>query len=192
MNFLHTIKFRFTLWYLAILSVLLISLGCGIYFALSNVLRNTLDQSLLNRAEQLSGYKDIISIVAGGCFEGEQGEFISFYFYSEERLRHISYRSAKAVVNTELIESAFSGKSSFTTVDMPNLGDFRIYITPFTPDNPEIRPDRFSRQGERSPPPPPAPPGSMEPGPASWKTQAWQKAGKRSGARFPSWQNHRY
>ncbi|MCP4116969.1 MAG: HAMP domain-containing histidine kinase [Desulfobacteraceae bacterium] len=151
MNFLHTIRFRFTLWYLAILSVLLIGLGCGIYFTLSNVLRNNLDHSLLKRAEQLSEYKDIISIVAGGTFEGAQGEFISFYFYSEERLRHISYRSAKAVVNRKLIESAFSGKSSFTNVGMPNLGLFRIYITPFTPDNPEIRPDRFGRQEERPP-----------------------------------------
>ncbi len=151
MNFLHTIKFRFTLWYLAILSVLLISLVCGIYLTLSNVLRNNLDHTLLNRAEQISEYKDIISIVAGGTFEGEQGEFISFYFYSEERLRQISYNSAKAVVNTELIEGAFSGKSSFVNVEMPDLGAFRVYITPFTPDNPEIRPDRFARQEDRPP-----------------------------------------
>ncbi|MBI9093164.1 MAG: HAMP domain-containing histidine kinase [Desulfobacterium sp.] len=151
MNFLHTIKFRFTLWYLAILSVLLISLVCGIYLTLSNVLRNTLDQSLLNRAEQLSGYKGIISIVAGGTFEGGQGELISFYFYAEEQLRQISYNGSKAVVNTELIEGAFSGKSSFANVEMPDLGAFRVYISPFTPDNPEIRLDRFARQEAKPP-----------------------------------------
>ncbi|MCP4689975.1 MAG: aminopeptidase P family protein, partial [Desulfobacterales bacterium] len=71
MNFIHSIKFRFTLWYLAVLAVLLLSLGSGVYFSLSRDLRQNLDNSLRTRAEQLSRFRDIISIVAGGTEGGD-------------------------------------------------------------------------------------------------------------------------
>ena len=70
-NFIHSIKFRFTLWYLLILSILLVFLAGGIYGVLSRTLHNNFDESLRNRAEQLAGFRDIISIVAGGTFEEE-------------------------------------------------------------------------------------------------------------------------
>ncbi len=64
-------------------------LGAGIYFTLSGVLCGNPDDSLKTRADQLSGFRDIMSIVSSGTFEEEIGELISFYFYSEEQLMHI-------------------------------------------------------------------------------------------------------
>ena len=60
MNLLHSIKFKFTLWYLAILSILLIVLASGVYFTLSKVLHRNLDDALKYREQLLSGFKEII------------------------------------------------------------------------------------------------------------------------------------
>ncbi len=143
MNFIHTIKFRFTLWYLAILSILLILLASGVYVTLSRVLHRNLDDSLRIRAEQLSKFRDIVSIVAGGTFEEETGELISFYFYSGGQLMHISHKGFRIPVSTELIDLALSGKGSFSKIETEQNGKLRIYAAPFTPDNPHIRPARF-------------------------------------------------
>ena len=162
MNFIYSITFRLTLWYVAILGVLLILLGAGIYFSLSRVLYNNLDDSLKTRAEQLSKFRDIMSIVSSGTFEEEIGELISFYFYSDGQLMHISHKQFKVPVSKEEIDSVISdkpGKSLLTSLETSQNGKLRVCITPFKPDNPDIRPERFSKRrpppsSSQSPPPP--------------------------------------
>ena len=56
MNFIHSIKFRFTIWYLLVLVVLLCILGTSIYFFLSRGLYRNLDHDLeLRAAHALDG-----------------------------------------------------------------------------------------------------------------------------------------
>jgi len=143
MNFLNSIKFKFTLWYLAILSILLVLLSGGIYITLSQVLHRSLDDSLKMRAVHLSEYRDIISIIESGTFEGDVGELISFYFYSNDRLRHISPAPVTIQLDRDLIKEAIAGKESFSTILSENGQVLRIYARPFTPDKPRIRPDKF-------------------------------------------------
>ncbi len=105
MNFTHSIKFRFNLWYLAILFFLLLLLGCGVYFSFSRVLHGHLDTSLKNRFLQLSEFRDIIAIVGSGVFEEEAGEFVSFFYHNNGQLKHISNRNERIPLDSELINS---------------------------------------------------------------------------------------
>jgi len=143
MSFLHSIKFRFTLWYLAILTVLLVILASGVYLTLSGTLYSNLDESLKLRAEQLSRYRDIMTIVSGGTFEEEIGELISFYFYYDDRLITIAPRNITIPVTKKQIESAISGDSSFTTTETEKDGKLRIYTVAYTPNKPYVRTGRF-------------------------------------------------
>jgi hypothetical protein len=49
-----SIKIKFTLWYLTVLSLILIVLGTGIYFTLSHQLHSSFNHSLKKRADQIS------------------------------------------------------------------------------------------------------------------------------------------
>ncbi|MCP4670300.1 MAG: HAMP domain-containing histidine kinase, partial [Desulfobacula sp.] len=95
------------------------------------------------RVQQLSNFRDIIAIIAGGTFEEELGEVISFYFYSNNELAHISNKGYKIPVDQETINQALSGKSSFSTIKTLNGDKLRIFSTLYTPD-------RQNSQQERS------------------------------------------
>ncbi|MBU1413889.1 HAMP domain-containing protein [Myxococcota bacterium] len=142
MNVIHSIKFRFTLWYLAILSILLIFLATGVYVTLSKNLYKNFDQSLRNRAEQLAGFRDIIPIILGGTFEEELGEVVSFYYYEKDQLQQITQHKLGTDLPSLLIDKALAGESSFTTIQTEQKKGLRIFFTPFTPTNPHIRPLR--------------------------------------------------
>ncbi len=154
MNFIHTIKFRFTLWYLVVLAILLMFLAGGIYGSFSHTLYRNFDQSLRKRAEQLAGFRDIISIVAGGTFEEELGEVVSFYYYEKDHLQQITQHKINIDLPTLLIDKAFTGLSSYTTIRTDKKNGLRIFITPFTPINPRIEsksPPRYSGPNEIDP-----------------------------------------
>jgi heavy metal sensor kinase len=142
MNFIYSIKFRFTFWYLAILSVLLVCLATGVYVTLSKNLHRNLDQSLRNRAEQLTSFRDIIPIVLGGTFEEELGEVVSFYYYDKDQLQQITQHKLGTDLPFLLIDKALAGESSFTTIRTEQKKGLRIFFTPYTPINPIIQPLR--------------------------------------------------
>ncbi len=142
MNFIHSIKFKFTLWYLAILIILLTCLGTGVYTTFSRVLYRNLDHSLQARVQQLSNFRDIITIIAGGTFEEELGEVISFYFYSNNELAHISNRGYKIIVDQETINQALAGKSMFSTIKTSNGDKLRIFSTLYTPDRQNFKQEK--------------------------------------------------
>lgn len=141
MNYIHSIKFRFTLWYLVVLTILMVFLAGGVYYTLSQTLYRNFDQTLRSRAEHLSGFRDIISIVASGTFEEELGEVVSFYYYEKDQLQQTTQPPHK--INTDppidLIDKAFAGGSSFTTILTEKKTGLRIFITPFTPISQHLR-----------------------------------------------------
>ena len=74
MRFIHSIKFRFTLWYLVVLGIALASLSVGAYYYLSNTLYQNLDEALELRAAQISNVGEALRSVAEGQFEEEVGD----------------------------------------------------------------------------------------------------------------------
>jgi heavy metal sensor kinase len=147
---IHTIKFRFTLWYLCVLSLLLVLLGGGVYFTLSRALHRNLDDSLKIRGEQLADFKDIIPIIAGGSFEEEIGEFVSIYFYANGELTHISHKDHRIPVEKDLLDLALSGTSAFSTAQYMGNEKLRILATHYSPDNPIVHLNRFSKRVDES------------------------------------------
>ena len=151
MSFIHSIKFKFTLWYLAVLGIALASLSAGAYFYLSHTLSQNLDDSLELRAAQLSGIGQILMAAAEGQFEEEIGEVVSFYFISEGELMYLAPRGVDIPISTEIVEQAIAGQSTFTTVETPEGVGLRVYATPFSPHRPVLLP---GRPGMPSPPTP--------------------------------------
>lgn len=143
MKFFTTIRFKFTLWYLAILGVLLILLASGVYFTLSLTLYRNLDESLQFRAQQLTNFRDIISIVASGTFEEEIGEIVAFYFYSNGEMKTISNKRHEFSIHTDFIKKILSGQNSFSTIQTDHSGTLRVYARQYIPDNPRIDPEIF-------------------------------------------------
>lgn len=148
MNFIHSITFRFTLWYLAILTVLLTLLGSGVYVALSRVSHRNLDDALITRAQQLSRFRDIIGIVAGGTFEEQIGEHVAFYYYADNKQMYISHRDTRIPIKPEQIDRAIGGHSSISSINTPSNGRLRVYAMPFTPGNPPTHPSPPPKPGD--------------------------------------------
>ncbi|MBM3133238.1 MAG: HAMP domain-containing protein, partial [Chloroflexi bacterium] len=140
MSFIHSIKFRFTLWYLTILGVLLVALSFGVYFYLSNSLYRNLDDSLNLRAEQIQTVPDVFASIREGEFEEELGEIVTLYFYSGDQLMAISRRDVSMAMNTRLIEQAIEGESSFATTRASDGQELRLLIVPFSSQGPGFMP----------------------------------------------------
>jgi len=136
MRLIHSIKFRFTLWYLVILGILLGSLSVGLYFYLLRTLRQNLDDSLRLRAEQLSHIRDILMTVREGRFEEQIGEVISLYFLSDGDLLYLSPEELDLPISNEMIEQAMNGQSSFATIETAEGRELRVYLRPISPDIP--------------------------------------------------------
>lgn len=158
MNFISSIKFRFTLWYLAVLAILLILFGYGVYTALSRVSHRNMDASLKARADQLLEFKDIIAILEQGTFEDKVGEYVSFYFYQDDLIRHISNRGLQIPVNKKAIDRALSGESLFSNSRTSQGENLRVYLRPWLPENPYIpagrhRPEKTGRATPDTGPP---------------------------------------
>lgn len=142
MNFLHSIKFRFTLWYLVVLGIVLILLSAGVYLYLSEKLYDDLDSSLRVRTNQLQDIRGVIESIGGGSFEEELGEVVFFYYPTNDQLRIISPRDVENPIGITNIEQALNGKDQFITVQTEELGQLRFHIAPFQPEGPVTMPGR--------------------------------------------------
>ncbi len=149
MTLFKTIKFRLTIWYLILFAILSSGLGAGIYLSLSSNLRANLDSELVARASQLSQFRDIMSIVAGGTFEEAQGEHISFHYYREGKLDSVSQRKPPFSINSDLVDRALSGETIFFDTQVQQKGLYRVYVSYFKPDNLKIDPGKFSSQRKK-------------------------------------------
>jgi heavy metal sensor kinase len=140
MSFIHSIKFRFTIWYLLVLAVLLCALSTGVYFYLSRSLYNSLDSSLELRSTQLERLPDIIDSIRREEFQEELGEIVLLCFYSGDELVMVSPRDVSITLSDEFVEEAIAGKSSFTTIQTTEGEGLRLLAVPFTP-GPGVNPE---------------------------------------------------
>jgi heavy metal sensor kinase len=130
MSFIHSIKFRFTIWYLLVLAVLLIALSAGVYFYLSRSLYQSLDDSLILRSSQLSNIPAIMESIRQGEFQEELGEIVILYFYSGDQLTEVSARGINITLSNEFISQAITGTSLFTTIQTAEGERLRLLAVP--------------------------------------------------------------
>jgi heavy metal sensor kinase len=130
MNFIHSIKFRFTIWYLLVLAVLLSALSAGVYFYLSRSLYGNLDDSLELRSTQLRSIPAILESIRQGEFQEELGEIVILYFYSGDQLVEVSPRGISIPLSHELISQAIAGTSLFTTIQTAEGERLRLLAVP--------------------------------------------------------------
>jgi heavy metal sensor kinase len=130
MSFIHSIKFRFTIWYLLVLVILLAALSIGVYFYLSRSLYRNLDDSLELRSIQLQSIPAILESINQGEFEQELGEIVILYFYSGGQLVEVSPQGINITVPDELISQAIGGTSSFANVQTAEGEGLRLLAVP--------------------------------------------------------------
>jgi len=130
MNFIHSIKFRFTIWYLLVLAVLLSALSAGVYFYLSRSLYRSLDNSLEIRSTQICSIQDILESIKQGEFQEELGEVVILYFYSGDQLMEVSPRGISIPLSHEFISQAIAGTSLFTTIQTAEHEGLRLLAVP--------------------------------------------------------------
>jgi heavy metal sensor kinase len=130
MSFIHSIKFRFTIWYLLVLAVLLIALSTGVYFYLSRSLYRNLDDSLELRSTQLHNIPAILESIRQGEFQEELGEIVILYFYSGDQLTEVSPRGISIPLSHEFISQAIGGTSSFATIQTTEGEGLRLLAVP--------------------------------------------------------------
>jgi len=130
MSFLHSIKFRFTVWYLLVLAILLAALSVGVYFYLSRSLYGNLDNSLEIRSAQLRSLPEILESINQGQFEQELGEIVILYFYSGGQLVQVSPQGTNVTVPAGLISDAIGGTTSFATIKTAQDEGLRLVAVP--------------------------------------------------------------
>ena len=140
MSFIHSIKFRFTIWYLIVLMLLIGALSVGVYFYLSHSLHQNLDRSLGLRATQLQTIQGVMSSIAVGEFEEELGEVVLLYFKNGEELTSISARNVNVTLDSALVQQALDGEASYTTIKTAENRELRFYIVPFRQEGPASLP----------------------------------------------------
>jgi heavy metal sensor kinase len=130
MSFIHSIKFRFTIWYLLVLAVLLIALSAGVYFYLSRSLYRSLDDSLGIRSTQIRSIQDILESIRQGEFQEELGEIVVLYFYSGNQLMEVSPRGTSIPLSHEFISQAIAGTTLFATIPTAEGEGLRLLAVP--------------------------------------------------------------
>jgi len=130
MSFIHSIKFRFTIWYLLVLAVLLIGLSGGVYFYLSRSLYRSLDDSLEIRSTQIRSIQDILESIRQGEFQEQLGEIVILYFYSGDQLMEVSARGTNITLSHEFISQVIAGTSSFATIQTIGNEGLRLLAVP--------------------------------------------------------------
>ena len=131
MDFIHTIKFKFTVWYLLILTLLLAGLSVGVYAYLSRTLQESFDQTLIVRTEQLKNMRDVFESMSQGRFEERLGEVVVLYYERDGEMYAISRRDVKIPLDNALVQDAAKGENGFQTVMVDGVGEMRFHIVPF-------------------------------------------------------------
>ncbi len=132
MSFIHSIKFRFTIWYLLVLVILLGALSAGVYFYLSRSLYQNLDDSLELRSTQLRSIPAILESIRQGEIQGgEVGEIVILYYYSGGQLMSVSAWDVSIPLNDEFINQVIngSGQPSFDTIQTTEGEGLRLLAT---------------------------------------------------------------
>ncbi len=144
MSFIHSIKFRFTVWYLIVLTLLISVLSVGVYFYLSHSLHRNLDRSLELRATQLQTIQGVMSSIAMGEFEEELGEVVLLYFSikNSREITSISAQNVDVTLDSELVQRALHGEAFYTTITAAEGKELRFYVFPLPRSVPAFSPAR--------------------------------------------------
>ena len=123
MRFISSIKFKFTVWYLLVLTVLLIGLSLATYGYLSRNLYESLDDTLIVRTDQLRNIRGVLRAIAQGTFEEEVGEVVVLYYERDGEIYATSRRGLQIQLDTKSVKDAIGGQSAFDTVSVENVGE---------------------------------------------------------------------
>ena len=154
MNVFSSIRARFTGWYLAVLTVLLIAMSIGTYVVLRNTLNANLDTVLTRRADELLRQPDFVLQLLDDRFQPPLGEVIGLFVPSDEGWEAIGLRLPDESIAKATIEAAAMGMPSHVTIDAEDEPPIRYFLIRYLPQAapPDGLPD----------PRPPTPPGQAK------------------------------
>jgi heavy metal sensor kinase len=114
MKFIKSIRFRLTIWYLAVLVALLLLFGVISYFMLSQSLHQNLDDSLKTHALALENSLDVWNGQINLGVTEQPGEFVLIYGSDGNLLQGFSWGAEVPHVDT-LVKQALANNTSFFT-----------------------------------------------------------------------------
>jgi heavy metal sensor kinase len=128
MRFFKSIKFRLTVWYLLVITILLITFGTLAYFMLSYNLNQNLDDSLQARSLELRD-----SLVVEGdriSFNEQLSELVLLYDANGLLIQRFGPNVAFPDID-KLVKQALIGDKLFLTKSTDDEQEVRFYATPF-------------------------------------------------------------
>jgi heavy metal sensor kinase len=140
MDFVHSIKFRFTVWYLTILALLLLGLSVGVYIYLSRNLYSNLDNSLVMRTGQVQDVRGVLESMSQGSFEEKVGEVVLFFYERDGGIYTLSKRGVNVSLDEGVVKESIQGRRGFQTVNVEAVGTMRFYVVPFRAERPVMMP----------------------------------------------------
>jgi heavy metal sensor kinase len=150
MNFIHSIKFRFTLWYLLILAATLILLCAGVYFLLSQTLYRSLDDSLQKDATEMSRSATVYEDISRGDIKQPPRDLLMLCFYSGDELVRISDKN-RYILDDETVKQVIRDKRLLFTANSTGEEKLRCFGTQLPRENEDSIPRIFPREGEKRP-----------------------------------------
>jgi heavy metal sensor kinase len=131
MRFIKSIKFRLTIWYLAVLVALLFLFGIMSYFMLSQSLYQGLDESLKARVLALENSLEVEDDHIDLGITEQPAEFVLIYGSDGSLLQGFSWELEIPHVDA-LVAQALESHASFLTAQTANGQEIRLYVAPLS------------------------------------------------------------
>ena len=150
MNFIHSIKFRFTLWYLLILAATLILLCSGVYLLLSQALYGNLDDSLQKDATEMSRRPTVYDDISRGDIKQPPRDLLMLCFYSGDELVKVSDKN-RYILDDETVKRVIRDKRLLLTAYSTGEEKLRCFGVQLPRENEDSVPRVVPREGEKRP-----------------------------------------
>jgi heavy metal sensor kinase len=134
MRFIKSVKFRLTIWYLAVMVVLLLLFGMMSYFMVSQSLYQGLDDSLKTRALALENSLDVWNGHIGLGITLEPSELVLLYGGDGSLLQGFGWGVKVPNIDT-LVAQALESHASFFTARTENGQEIRFYVAPLASES---------------------------------------------------------
>ncbi len=131
MRFIKSIRFRLTIWYLAVLVALLFLFGVMSYFMLSQSLYQNLDDSLKTQAVALENSLDVWNGHIDLGITLQPDELVLVYVSDGSLLQGFGWGVGVPHIDT-LVAEALGGHASFLTARTGNGQEVRLYAASFS------------------------------------------------------------
>lgn len=150
MSFLHSIKFRFTLWYLLILASTLVLLCAGVYLLLSQTLYRSLDDSLQKNAAEMSRSTTVYDDISRGDIKQPPRDLLMLCFYSGDEMVKISDKN-RYILDDETIKQVIRDKRVLFTANSTGTEKLRCFGIQLPRENEDSVPRTLPRDNEKRP-----------------------------------------